>query len=72
MRARRASELATSAAGARAVPLNLIHTNNSPNPALARVSSRFDLSEGVPVGAVFDALRMPSALAFLMLRRMEK
>ena len=59
-------------AGALAAPQNLIHRNKPSNPALARVSSRFDLSEGVPVGAVFDALRMPSALAFLMLRRMEK
>lgn len=36
----------------RAVPLDLIHTNNSPKPATARVSGRFDPPEIV----VFDVM----------------
>lgn len=36
----------------RAVPLDLIHTNNSPKPATARVSGRFDPPEII----VFDAI----------------
>lgn len=70
MSARRAREPATRAAGAQGVPLALIHRTNSPNPALARVSARFEPKNGLPVAEVFAALRLPAALAFLMVRRL--
>ncbi len=35
--------------GARGGSLNLIHTNNSPNPVSMRVSGRFDLENLTPV-----------------------
>ena len=56
-------------AGALAAPQNLIHRNNCSNPALARLSARFDFSEGVPVGVLFDALKLPFPVAVEVLRR---
>ena len=35
--------------GSRSGPLDLIHTNNSPNPVSMRVSGRFDLENLTPV-----------------------
>lgn len=55
--------------GLAAQPLNLIHRTNSPNPALARVSGRFDFPDGVPVRVVFDALKLPFPVAVELLRR---
>jgi hypothetical protein len=69
MSARRA-RACTRLAGAQGAPLALIHRTNSPNPALARVSGRFESENGLPVAEVFAALRMPAALAFLMVRRL--
>lgn len=50
-------------------PQDLIHRNNCSNPALARLSARFDFSEGVPVGVLFDALKLPFPVAVEVLRR---
>ena len=69
MSARRA-RARTRLPGALGAPQDLIHRNKSPNPALARVSSRFESSEGLLVAEVFAAVRMPAALAFLMVRRL--
>lgn len=60
---------AAPAAGRAAEPLNLIHRNNCSNPALARLSARFDFPEGVPVGVLFDALKLPFPVAVEVLRR---
>lgn len=60
---------AAPAAGRAAEPLNLIHRNKVPNPALARLSARFDFPEGVPVGVLFDALKLPFPVAVEVLRR---
>lgn len=48
---------------------DLIHRNNCSNPALARLSARFDFPEGVPVGVLFDALKLPFPVAVEVLRR---
>ena len=59
--------------GAKAeTPDNLIHRNKSPNPALARVSGRFDLSEGAPVSLLSTLLNLPFPLAVEVLRRHAK
>lgn len=61
--------LRSSRAGDQGGALNLIHRNKPSNPALARVSSRFDFPEGVPVGVLFDALKLPFPVAVEVLRR---
>ena len=61
--------LRSSRAGAQGAALNLIHRNNCSNPALARLSARFDFPEGVPVGVLFDALKLPFPVAVEVLRR---
>lgn len=53
----------------RAAPDNLIHRNKVPNPALARVTARFDFPEGVPIGVLFQALELPFPVAVEVLRR---
>lgn len=55
--------------GALDAPQDLIHRNNSPKPVSMRVSARFDFSEGVPVGVLFDALKLPFPVAVEVLRR---
>lgn len=69
MSARRA-RARTRLPGALGAPDNLIHRNNCSNPALARPTARFEFQEGIPITQVFSALRMPAALAFLMVRRL--
>ena len=49
--------------------LNLIHRNNCSNPALARVTARFDFPEGVPIGVLSEALKLPFPVAVEVLRR---
>ncbi len=53
-------------------PHNLIHTTKVPNPRPATVSSRFDFSEGLPLGALLEAESVPGRTAFqaLMLTRL--
>lgn len=58
--------------GALDAPQDLIHRNKSPNPALARVSGRFDLSEGAPVSLLSTLLNLPFPLAVEVLRRHAK
>ena len=55
--------------GALDAPQDLIHRNKVPNPALARVTARFDFPEGVPAGVLFEALKLPFPLAVEVLRR---
>ena len=55
--------------GALDAPQDLIHRNNCSNPALARLSARFDFPEGVSVGVLFDALKLPFPVAVEVLRR---
>ena len=61
--------LRSSRAGDQGGALNLIHRNKSPNPALARVSSRFDFPEGVGLEVLDKALKLPFPLAVEVLRR---
>ena len=56
-------------AGALAAPQNLIHRNKPSNPALARVSSRFDFPDGVGFEVLEQALKLPFPLAVELLKR---
>jgi hypothetical protein len=53
--------------------LILIHTNNSPNPALARPAARFDLPGGVTLQEaeklISERLKIGLPLAHLVVRR---
>lgn len=60
---------AAPAAGRAAEPLNLIHRNNSPNPASMRVSGRFDYPNGIPITVLGEAMKLPLNLAIELLRR---
>lgn len=55
--------------GQAATPDNLIHRNKVPNPALARVTARFDFPEVVPIGVLSEALKLPFPVAVEVLRR---
>lgn len=56
----------TAVAGA----LNLIHTNNSPNPVSTRVSARLESSEGLSMRQVLDAQNVIAGpIGFLIARR---
>lgn len=69
MNARQGAPRAGALPGGLGGPLNLIHRNKVPNPALARLPARFDFPEGVPVGVLFDALKLPFPVAVEVLRR---
>ena len=55
--------------GQAATPDNLIHRNKVPNPMPMRATARFDFPAGVPVGVLFEALKLPFPLAVEVLRR---
>ena len=72
MRAAGAREPATRAGGARGVPLALIHRNNCSNPALARVTARFDFENGGSSSLLKSVMQLPLPLALALLRRQAK
>ena len=72
MTARMVAPLAGAQPGGQGGALNLIHRNKSPNPALARVSGRFDLPEGAPGSLLSTLLNLPFPLAVEVLRRHAK
>lgn len=59
-------------AGALAAPQNLIHRNKSPNPALARVTARFDFENGGSPSLLKSVMQLPLPLALELLRRQAK
>lgn len=61
--------LRSSRAGDQGGALNLIHRNKPSNPALARVSSRFDFPDGVGFEVLEQALKLPFPLAVELLKR---
>lgn len=55
-----------------ATPDNLIHRNKSPNPALARVTARFDFENGGSPSLLKSVMQLPLPLALELLRRQAK
>jgi hypothetical protein len=53
-------------------PDNLIHRNKSPNPALARVTARFDFENGGSPSLLKSVMQLPLPLALELLRRQAK
>lgn len=58
--------------GQAATPDNLIHRNKSPNPALARVTARFDFENGGSPSLLKSVMQLPLPLALELLRRQAK
>ena len=51
---------------------DLIHRNKSPNPALARVTARFDFENGGSPSLLKSVMQLPLPLALELLRRQAK